>query len=162
LPQQIVDDEDRLVGASAFVVGNGVKKPRGFTTYASGTFAAGGSGKIEQIAAAAQGVIGWDDLINVLTALKEFYLGGANWLMQRATVGKVMLLKDGEGQVIVVRSVLCQRNEIPAKRAGHKPDLGRGPGRRDIDPQCDQRGSDRGQGDLDHHGWDRLGQGRHQ
>jgi hypothetical protein len=144
------------------VVGNGVKKPRGFTTYASGTFAAGGSGKIEQIAAAAQGVIGWDDLINVLTALKEFYLGGANWLMQRATVGKVMLLKDGEGQVIVVRSVLCQRNEIPAKRAGHKPDLGRGPGRRDIDPQCDQRGSDRGQGDLDHHGRHRLGEGRHQ
>jgi hypothetical protein len=88
------------------VVGNGVKKPRGFTTYASGTFAAGDSGKIEQIAAAAQGVIGWDDLINVLTALKEFYLGGAN---------------------------------------------GRGLGRRDIDPQCDQRGSDRGQGDLDHH-----------
>jgi len=95
-----IGDKFGRTEASAFVVGNGVKKPRGFTTYASGTFAAGGSGKIEQIAAAAQGVIGWDDLINILTALKEFYLGGANWLMQRATVGKVMLLKDGEGRYI--------------------------------------------------------------
>jgi HK97 family phage major capsid protein len=42
----------------------------------------------------------WDDLINVLTALKEYYLGGAVWMMQRATVGKVMLLKDGDGRYI--------------------------------------------------------------
>jgi HK97 family phage major capsid protein len=72
-----------------------VKKPRGFVTYASGTYVAGGSGKIEQIAAGTGGAVSWDDLINVLTALKEFYLGGANWPMQRGTVGKVMLLKDG-------------------------------------------------------------------
>lgn len=86
--------------ATAFVTGNGIKKPRGFTTYASGTYAAGGSGKIEQVAAASSGVIAWDDLINQLTALKEFYLGGAIWMMQRASVGKVMLLKDGEGRYI--------------------------------------------------------------
>ncbi len=86
--------------ATSFVVGNGVKKPRGFTTYASGTFVAGGSGKIEQVAAATGGVVAWDDLINIMTALKEFYLGGAIWMMQRQTVGKVMLLKDGEGRYI--------------------------------------------------------------
>ena len=95
-----IGDKFGRTEANAFVVGNGVKKPRGFTTYASGTYVAGGSGKIEQIAAAAAGLIGWDDLINILTALKEFYLGGSNWLMQRATVGKVMLLKDGEGRYI--------------------------------------------------------------
>jgi hypothetical protein len=32
------------------VVGNGVKKPRGLAAYASGTYVAGGSGKIEQVA----------------------------------------------------------------------------------------------------------------
>lgn len=35
-----------------------------------------------------------------MTALKEFYLNGAVWMMQRATVGKAMLLKDGEGRYI--------------------------------------------------------------
>jgi HK97 family phage major capsid protein len=63
-------------------------------------YAAGGSGKIEQIAAGTGGQISWDDLILVMTALKEFYLGGAIWMMQRGTVGKVMLLKDGEGRYI--------------------------------------------------------------
>ncbi|SDC06919.1 phage major capsid protein, HK97 family [Bradyrhizobium brasilense] len=86
--------------ATAFVVGNGIKKPRGFTTYASGTYVAGGTGKIEQVAAGTGGQVGWDDLINVLTALKEFYLNGARWMMQRQSVGKVMLLKDGEGRYI--------------------------------------------------------------
>ena len=95
-----IGDKFGRVEANAFVVGNGVKKPRGFTTYASGTFAAGGSGKIEQIAAGTGGAISWDDLILVMTALKEFYLGGAIWMMQRASVGKVMLLKDGEGRYI--------------------------------------------------------------
>jgi HK97 family phage major capsid protein len=95
-----IGDKFGRVEANAFVIGNGVKKPRGFTTYASGTYVAGGTGKIEQIAAAAAGAIGWDDLINVMTALKEFYLGGAIWMMQRGTVGKVMLLKDGEGRYI--------------------------------------------------------------
>ncbi len=95
-----IGDKFGRTEATAFVTGSGVKRPRGFTTYASGTFVAGGSGKIEQIAAAASGSVAWDDLINVLTALKEFYLGGAIWMMQRATVGKVMLLKDGEGRYI--------------------------------------------------------------
>ena len=72
-----IGDKFGRTEANAFVVGNGVKKPRGFATYASGTYVAGGSGKIEQIAAAAAGLIGWDDLINILTALKEFYLGGS-------------------------------------------------------------------------------------
>lgn len=95
-----IGDKFGRTEATAFVSGNGVKRPRGFTTYASGQFAAVGPGKIEQIASATGGVVAFDDLINLLTALKEYYLGGAVWLMQRATVGKVMLLKDGEGRYI--------------------------------------------------------------
>lgn len=88
------------IEATAFVAGNGIKKPRGFVTYASGTYSAGSQGKIEQVAAGTGGAIAWDDLINLLTALKEYYLNGANWLMQRSTVGKAMLLKDGDGKYI--------------------------------------------------------------
>lgn len=95
-----IGDKFGRTEATAFVTGNGIKKPRGFTTYASGTFSAGGSGKIEQVAAATSGAVEWDDFIRVLTSLKEFYLGGARWMMQRGTVGKVMLLKDGEGSYI--------------------------------------------------------------
>jgi HK97 family phage major capsid protein len=95
-----IGDKFGRTEATAFVSGNGVKKPRGFTTYASGTFSAGGSGKIEQVAAGTAAAVSWDDFINLLTSLKEFYLGGANWLMQRSTVGKAMLLKNGEGEYI--------------------------------------------------------------
>jgi HK97 family phage major capsid protein len=95
-----IGDKFGRTEATAFVTGNGVKKPRGFTTYASGTFAAGGSGKIEQVAAAGAGAVAWDDLIKLLTALKEYYLSGAVWLMQRSTVGTLMLLKDGDGRYI--------------------------------------------------------------
>lgn len=95
-----IGDKFGRTEATAFVAGNGVKKPRGFTTYASGTYSAGSAGKIEQVAAGTAAAVSWDDFINMLTALKEFYLGGASWLMQRATVGKAMLLKDGEGRYI--------------------------------------------------------------
>jgi len=95
-----IGDKFGRMEATTFVAGNGIKKPRGFVTYASGTYSAGSQGKIEQIAAATGGAISWDDLINILTALKEYYLNGANWLMQRGTVGKAMLLKDGEGRYI--------------------------------------------------------------
>jgi HK97 family phage major capsid protein len=95
-----VGDKFGRTEATAFVSGNGVKRPRGFVTYASGTYVAGGTGKIEQVDAATSGVIVWDDLINLTTALKEYYLSGACWLMRRATVGVLLLLKDGDGHYI--------------------------------------------------------------
>lgn len=95
-----VGDKFGRVEATAFVSGDGRKKPRGFTTYASGTYSAGSTGKIEQVSAGTGGQVGFDDLINLLTSLKDYYLSGAVWLMQRATVGKVMLLKDGDGHYL--------------------------------------------------------------
>ncbi|QOG20453.1 phage major capsid protein [Bradyrhizobium sp. SEMIA] len=112
-----IGDKFGRTEATGFVTGNGIKKPRGFTTYASGTYAAGGSGKIEQIAAGAAGVVSWDDFINVMTALKEFYLGGAIWMMQRATVGKAMLLKDGDGKYIWLQN---QQAGKPSILLGHE------------------------------------------
>jgi HK97 family phage major capsid protein len=82
--------------ATAFVAGDGVKKPRGFLSYATGTT----RGKIEQIASGAAAGLTFDGIINLMIALKEEYVAGAVFLMRRATVGTVLLMKDGDGQYI--------------------------------------------------------------
>ncbi|NGO50439.1 phage major capsid protein [Allomesorhizobium camelthorni] len=82
--------------ATAFVAGNGVGKPRGFLTYASGT----SRGQIEQVVSGAATAVTFDGLINLTAALKGFYKANANFLMKRTTVGAVMLLKDGNGQYL--------------------------------------------------------------
>lgn len=82
--------------ATGFVTGDGVKKPRGFTTYANGTT----RGTIEQIASGHATALTFDGLINLMTALKEEYAAGAAFMMRRASIGDVLLLKDGNGQYI--------------------------------------------------------------
>lgn len=82
--------------ATAFVTGDGVKKPRGFTTYANGTT----RGTIEQIVSGNATALTADGLVNLTMALKEPYVNGAVFLMRRATVGAVMLFKDGNGQYL--------------------------------------------------------------
>ena len=84
------------VEATAFVTGDGIKKPRGFTTYANGT----SWGQIEQVVSGHATSLTFDGLINLTVALKEPYVPGAVFLMRRATVGVVMLMKDGDGQYI--------------------------------------------------------------
>jgi len=84
------------IEATGFISGNGIKKPRGIITYAAGTT----RGTIEQIVSGAATTIQFDGLINLVTALKEDYAAGAVFLMRRASVGAVLLLKDGNGQYI--------------------------------------------------------------
>jgi len=85
------------VEATGFVSGDGIKKPRGFLTYPAGTAS---RGQIQQVASGAATTVTADGLINVTMALKEFYSAGAVWLMRRATIGALLLLKDGNGQYI--------------------------------------------------------------
>jgi len=82
--------------ASAFVLGNGMRKPRGFLTYPAGT----NRRQIEQILSGNATGVTFDGLIKLVTALKEYYAGGAVFLMRRASIGSVLLLKDGNGQYI--------------------------------------------------------------
>jgi len=84
------------VRASAFVVGNGIKKPRGFLTYPAGS--AGARETILQVASGDANNLTSDGLIKLLFALKDRYLANANWLMKRGTVASVMLFKDSQGQ----------------------------------------------------------------
>lgn len=85
--------------ANAFVVGNGVNKPRGFLTYGSGTTL---PGTIEQFPTGASGALaaapsGGDALINALYGLKQQYRNNATWFMNRATLTLVRKAKDSDG-----------------------------------------------------------------
>lgn len=88
--------------ANAFVVGNGVGKPRGFLTYANGTTL---PGTIEQVKTGANGAFasapnGSDVLVTALYSLKQQYRANATWFMNRATTGLVRRLKDSNGQMV--------------------------------------------------------------
>lgn len=77
---------------NAFVVGNGVGKPRGLTTYAAGT----DWGTIQQVNSGANGSVTYAGLVDLMYNLKEFYQGNASWLMRRELVGKVMGLSGND------------------------------------------------------------------
>ncbi len=81
---------------TAFVLGDGVARPRGFCTYAHGTT----WGTIEQINSGSAAVITADGLIRLIYSLKQDYRARANFVMQRATVGSVRLLKDSQGRYL--------------------------------------------------------------
>jgi HK97 family phage major capsid protein len=78
--------------ATAFISGDGVAKPKGILSYASGT----GFNQIEQIETASSGVLGADDMIKLFYALKSAYVNGASWGMKRSTEEKLRLLKDSQ------------------------------------------------------------------
>jgi HK97 family phage major capsid protein len=82
---------------TAFVAGNGVAKPRGFTTYPA--WAAAGvyeRDKIERIKTGAAGAVTAEGFINLQYGLKEAYQPGAVFGMKRATYGAALKLKGSD------------------------------------------------------------------
>lgn len=91
-----VSEKFARMRATAFILGNGIKKPRGILTYPAGPD--GARGTIAQIPSGAATTLTPDGLIKLTFALKDKYLANANWLMKRGTVGALMLFKDNQGQ----------------------------------------------------------------
>lgn len=87
---------------TAFVVGDGAAKPKGFLDFAAwdvaGTYE---RNKIEQVNSGAAGVVKADGLISLQNALIQDYDANANWMMKRATWGDVLKLKDGNGNYLL-------------------------------------------------------------
>lgn len=75
---------------SAFINGDGVGKPRGILTYTDGT----DWGEIEQIHSGTSATITADGIIKLYYALKEDYAIRSTFLMNRASVQAVRLLKE--------------------------------------------------------------------
>lgn len=76
--------------ATAFISGNGVLKPKGILSYASGT----SFGQVERQEGLATTAIEGNDLISVQALLKEPYQNNASWLMNRLVVAAIRKLKD--------------------------------------------------------------------
>jgi HK97 family phage major capsid protein len=81
---------------TAFVVGDGVAKPKGVLAYDAGT----GFGQIEQVETAGSLAITGDDLIELSYALKEAYKNGSSWLAKRSVVKEFRKLKDTQGRYL--------------------------------------------------------------
>lgn len=99
---------------TAFVVGDGSKKPKGFLSYAA--WASAGvyeRDKVEQVTAT--GTAGTldeaDDLINLQNTLYEEYQAGASWGMRRQTFTSVMQLKDTQGQYLLNPRILKEGSD---------------------------------------------------
>lgn len=120
---------------TAFVTGNGVGKPRGFTTYAA--WASAGvyeRDKIEQVKTGAAAAIAADGLIALQWSLKEAYQAQASWLMKRTTFASAIklkgadnyyfspiLMKDGVAQISLLGKPVLFCDDMPAEGASNLP-----------------------------------------
>jgi HK97 family phage major capsid protein len=101
------------VESTAFVSGDGVGKPRGFTTYTTAATADASRawGTLEHVATGSNGSFGTDPngankLIDLVHKLKADYRANAVFVMNKATLGAVRKLKDGDspGRYIFIPS----------------------------------------------------------
>jgi len=76
--------------AASFINGDGVGKPSGILNYADGTT----YGKIERINAGSTTAITADNIYDLFYGLKDDYASNASFLMKRATLKNVRLLKE--------------------------------------------------------------------
>lgn len=86
---------------SAFVSGNGVKKPRGFLTYDVVANASYAWNKVGYIASGGAGAFAasnpGDNIIDLLHSLKSAYRNGAVLVMADTTLAALRKIKDGSG-----------------------------------------------------------------
>jgi len=82
---------------AAFIAGDGINKPKGFTAYttAATADATRAFGTLQHIASGTSATLpGADKLIDVVHALKAGYRAGATWVMPKAVLGEFRKLKD--------------------------------------------------------------------
>jgi HK97 family phage major capsid protein len=85
--------------ATAFVAGTGVAQPKGLLSYTSGTDTT--QQQVEQINSGDASNFTFDGIVNLQTALKEPYQANATFLIKRASVANLMLIKDGIGHPLL-------------------------------------------------------------
>lgn len=100
--QMKVRDKFARLEATAFVSGDGVVKPRGFTTYTANTADPDGyvRGQIGTVTAAGATAITSDELVDLRTNLKAEYRPNAYFAFNRGTEGYIRKLKDGQGNYL--------------------------------------------------------------
>lgn len=97
-----VEKEFSLQEGIAFVAGNGVNKPTGFLTYATGAANATAHpfGAIPTNTAAAAAAITSDELIDLVYNLPGELSRDARFVMNRLSLARIRKLKDGDGNYL--------------------------------------------------------------
>lgn len=134
---RIADKHGRSSG-SAFMVGDGVKKPRGLTTYPLSsaddsarpwvTIQALYTGVDGSLPAASASISPADILIDTVYALKAQFRRNAVWIMNSKTAGVVRKLKDADGRFIWTDSIAAGQPPLllgyPVEVDEFAPDIG--------------------------------------
>lgn len=104
-----IADRMAKVENSAFVIGNGVNKPKGFLDYAAGTPARSSVAayrKIRQLNSGAAGAFAavnpGDKLIDLIQLLPSAVRAGASFAMNALTVAESRKLKDADGNYLFI------------------------------------------------------------
>jgi len=101
LQRQMIDGFSRAEN-TAFVVGSGAKKPRGFLEYPAwttpGTYE---RGRLEQLVSSVSGSLEGDDIKYIKDSLIETYQANARWYMKRNSFTFVTTLKTGTGAYLL-------------------------------------------------------------
>lgn len=107
---------------TAFILGNGMKQPRGVLSYPAGT----NFGQVEQYTSLNSGSIVADDILKLIYKLKPNYLAGAKMGMKRSTEEQLRLFKDTQNRYLwspgmdgasnssIAGYEIVQMNDIPA------------------------------------------------
>lgn len=90
---------DRLarIEATAFISGDGNGKPQGILNYPAGVNV---WAQVERVSSGAANAITVDGIVNLFYALKVNYVQNSSFLMNRAAIRAIRLLKDTTGQFI--------------------------------------------------------------
>lgn len=137
LAGRIADKIGRLSGA-AFMAGDGIKKPRGLTTYDRSaasdgvrpwvTIQALYTGVSAAFATVSTTVSAADILIDAIYALKAEFRRNAAWIMNSKTAGTVRKLKDADGRFIWIDSIAAGQPPLllgyPVQVDEFAPDIG--------------------------------------
>jgi HK97 family phage major capsid protein len=87
---------------TAFVVGNGAAKPKGFLAYdawaVAGTYE---RNALEQVSTGSAGAFTADALKEIQNSLKEVYQPSAVWMLKRSSWSDIIKLKDGNGAYLL-------------------------------------------------------------
>lgn len=87
---------------TAFVLGNGVGKPRGFMTYPAGTPTAAAWAKVQRIKSGAAGAfhatLPGDFVIDLIASLKQEYRAGATLVMNSLTAAALRKIKNANNE----------------------------------------------------------------
>jgi len=120
-----------------YVSGNGVNKSKGFLDYAAwavaGTYE---QNKLERVNSGSATLLTADGLIDLQNSLLEDYQMNANWIMRRQSWGSIIklkesgtgaylidpqLLRNGDGQLVLLGNPVVFAADMPAVGAGNLP-----------------------------------------